>query len=173
MTLPVCELVRVRVRVTALQGHHAFAVVEQAPACHGCGGCGAGVLSAFMTRRARHHIFHNALGARVGDHVQLGMAPAAVLYAALLGYGIPLMTLLLGVAAASWVGAASGAAADAVALLGALTGLPFGMWCGRRLATRYGARRLNPVMLAVVSTATPRGMPVVVFNNADGCTGRQ
>ena len=102
---------RVRVRVTAVQGRHAFAVAEQSPACHGCGGCGAGVLSVYMARRARHHAFHNTLGARVGDYVELGIARAAVLYAALLGYGVPLIALLLGMTAASWLGAATGAAA--------------------------------------------------------------
>lgn len=164
---------RVRVRVTAVQGRHAFAVAEQSPACHGCGGCGAGVLSVYMARRARHHAFHNTLGARVGDYVELGIARAAVLYAALLGYGVPLIALLLGMTAASWLGAATGAAADGLALAGALIGLLLGMRCGRGLAARYGAHRLNPVVLAVVSTAAPRSVPVVGLNDADGGIGRQ
>ena len=178
MTLPVAERVRIQARITAVQGRQAIAVASRQSACQSCGGCGAGVLSSYLTRRYQHLIFDNTLGAQAGDQVELSIARATVRHAALLAYGIPLLSLLLGIvlapwAGAGWVGVESSGGSDALALFGALAGLMSGVWCARRLAARHWPRGLHPVMVAVASATAPRRAPVVDFDGADRHLGRE
>ena len=92
----------------------ATVVVEAANACARCAagtGCGAGLLGSSRASRQIEAPIIGQLGLRVGDEVQLELAPQNVLRAALEVYGAPLAGLLLMVGLAYLGGLSDGQAA--------------------------------------------------------------
>ncbi len=119
------------------------AVVElpaRAAACGSCkdsAACGETFLGDGGIRRYR---LANRIGARVGDHVQLGIADGMLWQASLASYVFPLLLAL----AAAWVG--QGWGGDSAAAAGLLLGLAGGLWLLRRRELR--ARR-DPAMISL------------------------
>ncbi len=119
------------------------AVVElpaRAAACGNCkdsAACQEGVLGTGGVRRYR---LANRIGARVGDHVQLGIADGLLWQASLASYVLPLLLAL----AAAWVGQTWGG--DGGAVVGLLVGLIFGLAFLRR---RELQARRDPEMISL------------------------
>ncbi len=115
--------------VHAIVGDQARIAVATA-ACSSCGhagGCGIGKLA--KNRRASL-VSVPAAGLRVGQQVTLALDEAQLTHAALLGYLLPAVLLLIGAMAGELVGQKVGAAdtaADTVAAIGAVTGLLAGL----------------------------------------------
>ncbi len=88
----------------------------------------------------RHYRLANRIGARVGDHVQIGIADGLLWQASLASYVFPLLLAL----AAAWAGQAW--RGDGGAVLGLLLGLGCGLWLLRR---REMQARRDPAMISL------------------------
>ncbi|WP_137718813.1 SoxR reducing system RseC family protein [Methylobacillus flagellatus] len=100
--------------------------VVRRTACSLCGqsrGCGVALFGRLFRHHSRVFSASNTIGAQPGDHVMVAIAPQALLVGALKVYAVPLLSLLLGSAA----GSVLGAGADLYAVLGAVAGLALGM----------------------------------------------
>ncbi|MBI5897776.1 MAG: SoxR reducing system RseC family protein [Rhodocyclales bacterium] len=106
-------------------------------ACKDSAACGEGLPGEGGVRRYR---LANRIGARVGDHVQLGIADGMLWQASLASYVLPLLMAL----ASAWVG--QGWGGDGGAVAGLLLGLACGLWLLRRRELR--ARR-DPAMISL------------------------
>lgn len=82
-------------------------------------------------------------GLRAGDEVRIALAESALLRAAVLAYGVPLVAMLGG----SLLAAAVSGGADAPAAAGAAAGLAVGVLVGRLLSRRAAA---DPSLVPVV-----------------------
>lgn len=105
----------------------------------------------------------NAVGARVGDTVELDLPGNAVLRLSLLVWIVPLTGLILGAAAGSLFAAGAGMAgptsSDAVALLGALAGTIGAFAVLRAVDRRHGGDpELTPLITRVVGRAGTGGL---------------
>lgn len=133
--------------VRAVHDGYAQVTVTSPLTCARCvsgRGCGAGLMLAGDRRRQIELAIPPGLSLRPGDAVRLTMAPAQLLRAALLAYGLPLGTMLLFLALA-W--GATGGLPDAMAVPAALVGLVAGLLAGRRiLAGDAACRRMVPVI---------------------------
>lgn len=112
----------------------------RAAACGNCkdsATCGEASLGDAGVRRYR---LANRIGARVGDHVQLGIADGMLWRASLASYVLPLLLALV----AAWAGQAWGG--DAAAAAGLLLGLACGLWLLRR---RELQARGDPEMISL------------------------
>ena len=108
--------------------------VDAAAACPRCAagkGCGAGILGASRAARRVEAVIDSGMHLGEGDRVQLTLAPASVLRAAIVVYGFPLLGALA--AAALAYGLSLG---DLGAALAALAGIGAGMLVGRRRLRR-------------------------------------
>ena len=113
-------------KVTRIEGDSAFVQTELPGSCgsDNCGtqGCGSAMLMRIFSQRPRALRVSNTVGARVGDHVIVGLSEADFLRSALLGYGGPLAAFVIG-AAATQALAAPGPARDLYAAGGGLLAL--------------------------------------------------
>ncbi|WPL17224.1 Sigma-E factor regulatory protein RseC [Thiorhodovibrio winogradskyi] len=128
-----------------------FAEVEpqRRATCDHCGvkgACGTSLIDRFLGRRPVRLRVVNAMGARAGERVTIGVADAVLLRAALVAYLVPLLGLLLGAALAleladwrQWSGAQSWSLGGGV--LGFALSLRWVAGYSRRLRTdpRYRA----------------------------------
>ena len=111
---------------------------EPSTSCGGCaavGQCGKGIGS--LARRIEERRFALAHSQRleVGERIVVGVAPRALLQAALIAYGLPLATALAGAAIAEvWF------AGDLASLAAAAVGLALGVVIARCAARRLLAR---------------------------------
>lgn len=101
--------------------------------CREAGGCQSGLLGQLFRTKPRQYRIDNSIGAVVGERVIVRIAEGAMLGAAMLAYGLPVLSLLLG----ALVGAAQAESgqSDAATGLGALAGLTAGILCGRVVRT--------------------------------------
>lgn len=113
-------------RVVRVEGESAWVEVEAPTSCGACGGRGCGSSSVFgqlFRVRPASYPVNNPIAAKVGDSVIVAVADGELLRAALRGYGLPLLLLLvgamLGLALAGNVGSIAGAVLGL--LLGALS----------------------------------------------------
>ncbi len=115
------------------------------PRCAAGKGCGAGLLPAGGAERRIEADIPEGLDVEVGDVVELVLAPANILRAALIVYGLPLCGAIGGASFAWGLGLDDGAAA-ALALLG----LAVGLYAGRqRVSGARCMREFHPVVEAV------------------------
>lgn len=96
--------------------------------CHEAGGCQSGLLGQLFRAKPRQFRIGNSIGAVPGERVIVRIAEGATIGAAMLAYGLPVVSLLLG----AFVGAtlAETERSDAATALGALAGLISGIACG-------------------------------------------
>lgn len=121
---------------------------------NGCGhcasgnGCGSSKLSQlFCSSKQRSFKVGNAIGAQVGDEVNVGLPDGVLLRNSLLMYVLPLTFMLVAsLAAAGFFEEAS----DVAALLGAVAGLAAGFLVVRQLTKRSG---MQAVVRSVVNAA--------------------
>lgn len=110
--------------------------VARSGGCGRCGepgGCGSAKVGSMFRSEHADIWVSNAVEAALGDRVLVCLEEEASLQAALMGYMIPVVGIVIGAAAGVMLGGAS--AGDGAALLGALGGLAGGMlvsrWIGR------------------------------------------
>jgi sigma-E factor negative regulatory protein RseC len=85
--------------VVAVEGSYAWVERARASTCGSCslkGGCGTSVLAQVLGRRTARVRAENAISARVGDRVVVGLAEAALLEGSLVMYLVPVLALLGG-----------------------------------------------------------------------------
>ncbi len=112
---------RVEVKACASQG---------CGSCSLAGGCGQGLLSRWLNRRAPSLTLQTDLALQPGDKVMLGLETAKLNRAALLQFLLPLLTLLVAAMLAEFFGITSGFKL----LLVALVGLAGGLLLARKMA---------------------------------------
>lgn len=105
-----------------------------APACDNCGGCGGrcgllGPLGGDQVELPRTQFDQSP---RPGDAVRLYLPDAALLARARIGYGGPLLGLLLGAALGQMLAGALNGPADLLAVFGALAGTLLGVSASKR-----------------------------------------
>lgn len=119
---------------------------DPAASCSRCSGgqaCSTVSISRLFCAPTRHFCVATQELLQEGDQVRLGMPEGKILYAALLGYGLPVLGLLLGallgsllVPAVEWVSIAAG-----------LAGFGAGLWAVRHAGFKMPA----PILLGKVS----------------------
>ena len=134
------------------RGNRALVDVEATAVCSRCAagrGCGAGLFAGRQgTRRVELEIAPDR-GFAEGDVVALELAPANILRAALIVYGLPLAGAALG-AALAYSLIPGDAAAAAMALVGLFTGA---MVARQRLANEACLARFTPTVARAVKGA--------------------
>ncbi|OHC90822.1 MAG: hypothetical protein A3J87_04980 [Sideroxydans sp. RIFOXYB12_FULL_59_6] len=121
---------------------------------NGCGhcasgnGCGSGKLSQlFCSSKPRSFTVGNAVSAKVGDEVNVGLPDGVLLRNSMLMYVLPLIFMLAASLAAA---AVFTDASDVAALLGAAAGLLGGFLVVRQMTKRSG---MQAVVRSVVNAA--------------------
>lgn len=107
--------------VTRLDGVRAYVKVQRIGGCgrcHEAGGCQSGSLADPLSKRCQEYAVDNPRGALPGARVAVEVPDGATLMAALLGYGVPVVGLLLGAAIGQYL-----AASDLGAVVGGSLGL--------------------------------------------------
>ena len=118
-------------KISALNGRTATVIVTSASVCHRCAagkGCGAGVFQAADKPRYMQIDIPDGMSVHAGDSIDLTIASRHLLRAALLAYGMPLLTMLGSLLA--WQSFSTGPG-DAGAILAAGAGLLAGHLIGR------------------------------------------
>ncbi|MDP2832273.1 MAG: SoxR reducing system RseC family protein [Pseudomonadota bacterium] len=125
-------------RITRLEGDSAWVVSAAPSSCGACGGkgCGSSLFARVLHADEPEYRVDNPIGAAVGEAVVVGLPDGALLSAAVSGYLVPLLLLLLG----------AGVGQQFAGELGAVSG---GL-CGLLLAALYLKRRKSPAILPVV-----------------------
>ncbi|GMR17339.1 MAG: hypothetical protein BMS9Abin32_422 [Gammaproteobacteria bacterium] len=130
--------------------------VESAATCSRCAagrGCGAGLLAAAAKTQQIRVPVADGMSLRPGDNVVLTLRPGALLRAAFIGYGMPLLGALLALLPGPWLVHGPG---DAGAALLAAAGLGAGVLAGRGLLRhRYFACDLGLSVAARLPDTTP------------------
>ena len=140
-------------QVISVQPGHATVRVESAAACARCAagrGCGAAMSFGHRALRDIDVVVPAGLTLHVGERVRLNLAPARILHAAWLVYGMPLAGMVLAVAVGAFVAAPAGAVAGDLAIaVFASGGLAGGFLWGRRSLLRMACwRQFIPSVLA-------------------------
>ncbi|RMH16083.1 MAG: Fis family transcriptional regulator [Gammaproteobacteria bacterium] len=137
--------------VRAVDGNRIEVETLKKSACGGCSlqhGCGTGLLSRYLSRRAKQKIdipYDRDMGARVGDRVILGIAPSAVSKGSFVSYIIPLVAMI---AMALLAGLLFDLHNDAVTLAGGGIGLILGLRLARYLTGNFSTKAdFQPVIL--------------------------
>lgn len=123
-------------RISVLDEQVATVVVESPVACQRCAagkGCGAGIFQ--DTDRSREIRVEIPAGMSVleGDTIALMIGPKYLLRAAMLAYGLPLVTTVLSLILA-WT--LTGDPGDGVGIVFAVLGLGVGLVIGRRILSK-------------------------------------
>lgn len=115
---------------TSEDGIRAIVEVDPRAICPRCAsgkGCGAGLFGDSKQKRTVEALVVAETDLHSGDSVELRLAPAGLLGAAGIVYGLPLLGALLA-AGAAWFLQLSDAAAAMVAVLGLIGGFMMGRW---------------------------------------------
>ncbi len=132
-------------------------IVRHVP-CGICGqtrGCGNSLWGRFFSHKTIAFKANNAINARVGDGVVVGIDEQVVLKSALLLYALPLATMMIGALLSSAVVAKSSSQADLYALTGAIVGLILGfVWVKVHAASRNYSLQIQPVILRLSNQST-------------------
>lgn len=125
-------------RITRVEGDSAWVVGAAPSSCGACGGkgCGSSLFARVLHADEPEYRVDNPIGAAVGEAVVVGLPDGALLGAAVSGYLVPLLLLLLG------AGVGQQFAGELGAVSGGLAGLG--------LAALYLKRRSAPVSYPVV-----------------------
>ena len=134
--------------VVGVEQDQALLEIIRSKPCGLCGqtrGCGVSLWGRLFGHRT--HVFkaHNAIEARVGDSVVVGVDEQALLAGSMLTYGVPLLGMLAGAALAA---SFSGVQSDAATVAGAVAGLLLGLlWTRGHAAGSAASGRYRPVIL--------------------------
>ena len=126
-------------RVCSVQEGVVTVIVDAPVSCRRCAsgkGCGAGLLATDQDPKQIDIRVPAGMALHAGQHVRLAMAPADLLRAAFLAYGLPLVSMLALVGTAAILG---GAVSDLAGFVLATIGLAAGFLAGRRILERDAA----------------------------------
>lgn len=134
------------------QGLASLEILRNKP-CGLCGqtrGCGISIWGRLFGHRANIFKVKNTVNAKVDDVVTVGIQENALLLSAVIVYGVPLLTLILGAAFAN-LAFAGDLHADRNTVLGAFFGLFVGyLWLkGHKQADSFSAQ-YQPVILEII-----------------------
>lgn len=131
-------------RVVAIDGARVWLEAEAMSVCAGCSAkAGCGTAAQPSRRTPRRFAVTNALDARVGERMVVGIPEDALMRASATAYLVPLLSMIVAAMAAAGLGGGDGAAALAAA--GGLTG---GLLFAKRRAASLAAHGgLTPVSL--------------------------
>jgi sigma-E factor negative regulatory protein RseC len=125
--------------------------VVRRSACGLCGktrGCGISLFGRLFGHKSNVFKAQNSINAQAGDRVIVAIEENAVLTSALIVYGVPLATLLLGAILGNTFFMGDAARSDLYALIGAITGLLLGLgWVKGHAAARGVNTRYQPTIL--------------------------
>ncbi len=137
--------------VVRTEGRFAWVETRQKSACGSCAsaeGCGTSSLASLFERDATVLRVSNAVGARVGQQVTLGLSEGGLVRAAFLVYMIPLLGMIIGGLLMQWIAPGSEGLVIAASLLGFAAGFVFVRYKGSKLENDA---RYQPVLLSVDS----------------------
>lgn len=123
-------------RICTVQEDIVTVVVAAPVTCRRCAsgkGCGAGLLATDQDSKQIDIRIPAGMVLHLGEHVRLAMAPADLLRAAFLAYGLPLVSMLALVGAAAILG---DELSDLTGVILATVGLAAGFIAGRRILER-------------------------------------
>jgi sigma-E factor negative regulatory protein RseC len=136
--------------VVAVAGDRAHLEIRRNAACGLCGttqGCGVSLWGRLFKRNRGGFWTANALQAKVGEAVVIGIEEGALLAGSLTAYLVPLLLVCVGAFVGNWA-AVSRPGADIAAVLGAMAGLLAGfVWVRFQTQRRGLDGRYQPVML--------------------------
>lgn len=138
-------MIEERGRVLGVDGGHALVQAAAKGGCSACSaasGCGVSKLGKLVRTRPQAWRIENTLDARPGDEVVLGIADEALLQAAVIAYGLPVLGLVAGAVASPALGSG-----PLSAVLASAAGLAAGLLLARRVSRRLTAR-LAPRMVS-------------------------
>lgn len=125
-------------RIVSIADGRATVCVDAAVVCARCAagkGCGAGLLTGSNRSRVIEVQLTPGMELKVGDEVQLTLAPSHLLHAAVLAYGLPLGGVVLALGIAWYVNQSLD---DRFAIVLAIGGLVGGVLCGRHFLNKDG-----------------------------------
>lgn len=151
-------------RVARVDGEAVEVITERRSACGSCAaqkGCGTSLLAAWFPQRQLRFRVHNAVGARVGDQVVVGLDEAYLQRGALLLYAVPLAGMLMGAVAGEFALGAAGLHPEPGAIGGGLLGLFAALRFVRRNRLEpAGEHAVRLLRLARPSIPVTPGLPV-------------
>lgn len=132
--------------VVAVEQDSIEVALPRARSCRACldgRGCGLGLLRFTRGREVRLRLARSGLGdVQPGTRVQLRRQAGAVLHAAMIGYGLPLLGLLIGASTGDALGGGT------AAVVAGLAGGAGAAWLALRLARRQTVSRRWQIALA-------------------------
>ena len=139
-------------RVIRVNGALAEVDCVRRSACGGCsvnGACGTSLLERYLGRKPLALQAANAIGARPGDQVVVGIPDETLPQAAFVAYLMPLLVMLLGALGGEWLADLTRVSwSQAPVLLGGIIGLGLGFrWSAGFSARRAADPRFQAVIL--------------------------
>lgn len=129
--------------VLSVNGNIAEVVAETKSACGSCAaknGCGTSLLASLFPQRKRSFQASNPVHARVGDRVLVGLDESALQTASLLVYIAPLLGLIGGAMAGSWLASRSmPGIAEAISIGAGIGGFALALLVVRKTGFRLSA----------------------------------
>lgn len=123
-------------KIVALHGRTATVLVKSASVCHRCAagkGCGAGIFQSADKTRYMQIEIPDGMSFRQGDNVDLQIGVRHLLRAALLAYGLPLITMMITLLLLQIAGLGT---RDLIGIVAAGAGLLGGLAIGRAFLRR-------------------------------------
>jgi sigma-E factor negative regulatory protein RseC len=130
-----------KAQVVAVKDQYAIVHAQRRGACGGCSarkGCGVPLLGKLWPDRFGQLTVLNHAGARVGDHVQIGMVESGLLKSALILYVLPLLFVVLAIIVG--VGILGSGISDLVSIAFCGTGFAVGLLVARLLGKRLSGK---------------------------------
>lgn len=136
--------------VVSFDGDVIWVETEARSACSQCGAgsCSTSVIAKLFGLRRNQLRMHNSLGARVGQHVVIGIPDSALVTASVHAYLIPPLGMIAAAALAAWINIGE-LAQGVMALFGLLAGMSL---VGRMSASQRARTRYAPCLLRVGGT---------------------
>ena len=150
-------------QVIAVEGDYVLLQTVRQSTCDNCSvnkGCGSAVLSKLVGKRFMQMKVLNAVDAKLGDTVSIGMQESGLLKSALLVYALPLLCIPFFIGVAGLLSSAP--LTDGLALLAALAGLLCGVGAARFLSARLAQNpAFYPVILRIEQSGSLAGPAVL------------
>jgi sigma-E factor negative regulatory protein RseC len=147
-------MIEAQATVMKIEGGVTYVRTNRKSACGTCssgGECGSTSLIKLLGGKEVLFRAVNEVGARVGEEVLVGVEESALTSGSAAAYLVPLLFLILGAAAGTFLGGTP-SGKDAYAVLGALAGLAAGFAVLKWFSGRVGAsRKYQPVILRRLS----------------------
>ncbi len=142
-------------KIIAVNGDKVDIKIQRHAACGECGACHVGKNQMEMILTSE-----NSIGAQVGDEVELNIETVDFLSAVLIMYGIPLISLVLGILSGYYmliaIGISEGMAQGIAALIGLfLMGISYAVIKSKEPLIK-GMKKYSPVIISIRNNNTYR-----------------